>query len=144
SLTLEPDDTAALPRLPLVDESRHICLTPLGGRLRLAGTAEFNGFDAALPAARVEQLRTALRELLPAVAEQLLAEPGTAWCGFRPMTSDTVPVIGATPVPGLYLNTGHGHLGWTFCAGSGRAVADLVTGREPALNILPYSLARFG
>ena len=113
-------------------------------RLRIAGTAEFTGHDLSLNPARIANLRRLLGRIYP---EVLRATPETAmtpWTGLRPMVPDGVPLIGPTHVPGLYLNTGHGHLGWTQAAGSGALLADLMTGREPPIEPTRYAPARFG
>ncbi|MCC7411902.1 MAG: D-amino acid dehydrogenase [Gammaproteobacteria bacterium] len=131
------------PRVPLVDEGLHIAATPLGERLRIAGTAEFTGYDLSLPERRVEHLFRVARELYPALAGIVDRAGIDPWCGLRPMSCDGVPILGTTPIDKLYLNTGHGHLGWTLCVGSGRIVADVVTGQGAAIDPAPYALARF-
>jgi D-amino-acid dehydrogenase len=129
--------------VPLVDFEQKIVVTPLGKRLRVAGTAEFNGFDArANPGRSAAILKHTLR-LLPQLAGRVKPEEVLHWNGFRPMTADGPPILGASPYPNLFLNTGHGPLGFTLAAGSSRAVADLVAGNEPELPLDAYSVARF-
>ncbi len=129
--------------IPLVDFEQKIVVTPLGRRLRVAGTAEFNGFDArANPGRSAAILKHTLR-LLPQLAGRVKPEEVLHWNGFRPMTADGPPILGASPYPNLFLNTGHGPLGFTLAAGSSRAVADLIAGREPELPLEAYSVARF-
>jgi D-amino-acid dehydrogenase len=84
-----------------------------------------------------------LRAILPGHADGLLAGRVESWAGLRPMCADGVPCIGAVGPRGLYVNAGHGHLGWTMAAGSARLLADLVDGREPDLDPLDYSPRRF-
>jgi D-amino-acid dehydrogenase len=129
--------------VPLVDFERKVVITPLGDRLRVAGTAEFAGFDTRLNLKRSAHVLQHALELLPEVAGQARGQEAQHWTGLRPMTSDGPPLLGATPYPNLFLNAGHGPLGWTLCAGSSRAVADLVAGRRPELDLTAYSLARF-
>ncbi|HSN16578.1 MAG TPA: D-amino acid dehydrogenase [Gammaproteobacteria bacterium] len=127
--------------LPLVDFEQKLVVTPLGDRLRIAGTAEFNGFDARPNPRRSAHLIRHAARLLPAISTAAEVEN---WNGFRPMTADGPPLLGTTHYPNLFLNAGHGPLGWTLCAGSSRAVADLMAGREPEIDLSGYSLARFG
>lgn len=131
-------------QVPVVDFEQKIVITPLGNRVRIAGTAEFNGYDTILnPARSTGSLHKALK-LLPKLAGSTSEEGQvTHWTGLRPMTWDGPPILGATPYSNLYLNTGHGPLGWTLCAGSARLVADIVAGRQPAVNPQDYSFHRF-
>ncbi len=129
--------------VPLVDFERKTVLTPLGGRLRIAGTAEFTGFDVTLnPKRGANVLRTAMA-LVPGLAAEAAQAPVEHWAGLRPMTADGPPILGATPVTNLFLNTGHGPLGWTLGAGSARSVADLVVGREPGISLEGLDYARY-
>ncbi len=141
SLTLPIADSAAAPLGTLTDETYKIVITRMGERLRAAGTAELAGYDLSLPRARCETLAHAVRDLFPDAGDFSRAE---YWAGLRPMTPDNPPVIGATPYRNLYLNTGHGTLGWTMSCGSGRALADLVSGRRTAIDLDGLTLARFG
>lgn len=145
SLTCEPAARGVQPPLaiPIVDDALHAAVTPLGDRIRIAGTAEFAGFDLHLPAPRIDNLRRLLRAILPRHADRLLAGTVSPWAGLRPMSADGVPCIGACGPAGLYVNTGHGHLGWTMADGSARMLADLVDGRPPALAAGDYSPRRF-
>lgn len=129
--------------VPLVDFEQKTVLTPMGARLRIAGTAEFNGFDTSLnPRRGASILRRALA-LVPALAAQVDATQVEHWAGLRPMTADGPPVLGATPLENLFLNTGHGPLGWTLAAGSGRVVADLVTGQRPEIDLKGLDYGRY-
>jgi len=127
--------------VPLVDFEQKLVVTPLGRHLRIAGTAEFAGFDAQPNPKRSSHLVRQAARLLPGIAA---VDEVKHWNGLRPMTADGPPILGATPYPNLFLNAGHGPLGWTLGAGSSRAVADLATGREPEIDLAAYSLARFG
>lgn len=144
SATLPVDDSADVPRVPLIDEQHQVVITRLGGRLRVAGTAEFAGHDRAIRPRRVEiVLRQALSNF-PSLAERIDRTRAEPWACLRPVTMDGAPILGESGIPGLYLNTGAGHLGWTLAAATGRLVADVVTGREPELDVTPYALGRFG
>ncbi|WP_138379572.1 FAD-dependent oxidoreductase [Luteithermobacter gelatinilyticus] len=144
SLTFEGDRGvgAGLPRIPVVDDDLHAAVTPLGNRLRVAGTAEFAGFDPRLRQDRLNNLKTLLKGVLPAVAHDLLAGPVGAWCGFRPVSADGMPFIGETPIDGLYLNTGHGPFGWTMAMGSARLLTQLISGMPPAMGMAAISPLR--
>jgi D-amino-acid dehydrogenase len=143
SITAPRGDWDDGPRIPVSDDHLHTAVTPLGDRIRVAGTAEFTGYDDRLTPARVQNLLDLLREIYPDYARRL--DPATVkpWCGFRPVSSDGVPILGPTPVPGLFLNTGHGPLGWTMAAGCGRLVADRVLGEKCAIDLEDYALDRF-
>src|SRR5690606_23931977 len=112
----------------LTDSRHKVVFSRLGDRLRMAGTAELSGYSRALNAGRCESLTRLARELFP---DALDFESVSYWSGLRPSTPSNVPLIGRTRISNLYLNTGHGTLGWTMGAGSGRALADLLSGRKP-------------
>lgn len=116
------------PTVSLTDSSHKVVFSRLGNRLRMAGTAELAGYDRSLNAARCDAMLRLARELFP---DALDFEGVNYWAGLRPSTPSNVPLIGQTRIPNLYLNTGHGTLGWTMGAGSGRALADLLSGRRP-------------
>lgn len=131
SITLALPPGAAAPTVSLTDEAHKLVLSRLGERLRCAGTAELNGYDTSINKMRCAAILRRVEDLFPALA-------GSAdvkyWAGLRPATPSNVPVIGRTRYVNLYLNTGHGTLGWTLAAGSGRALADLVSGRRPEVD----------
>jgi D-amino-acid dehydrogenase len=137
-----PIDPSSGPRHALSDDSLHAVMTPLGSTLRLAGTAEFSGWDPALRPKRVQALWRLLAALSPTLARTVDRERAQAWCGLRPMSADGRPYIGATSVAGLYVNTGHGHLGWTQAAGSAALLAQLISGAPTAIDPRPFALAR--
>lgn len=127
--------------LPICDDDFHAVVVPLEGVIRVAGTAEFAGYDLSLPEGRVQNLVKLVNLVLPAGRfERTQAKP---WCGLRPMSFDGVPIIGPTPIGDLWINTGHGHLGWTMAAGSGQLMADLLAGGSPGVDPDAYTLARF-
>lgn len=139
SLTLALDD-ASRPRLPIIDDANKVVLTPLGNRLRLAGTAEFTGADLRMNASRAGNVLAQCRRTLTTLPEQLDPDAMEPWTGLRPMSARGTPILGPTPVPGLYLNTGAGHLGWTLACGSAGLVRDSLLDREPALPLEPFLL----
>lgn len=132
SITVQVTNRAALPRHTMQDAARKVTLTPLGDRLRIAGTAELAGRDTRINRRRADTLLAALPTLLPEVTWQ--GDP-EYWSGLRPMTADSLPILGPTHVDGLWLNTGHGSFGFTLACGSGRVVADLIAGRPPAIDL---------
>lgn len=142
SITVPLGDWREPPRLPVIDDSLHAAVCPLGDRLRVAGTAEFAGYDLTLTPSRIDNLYSLVTRLYPAFAPHLDRRVSLPWCGLRPMSADGVGLMGRTPLDNLYLNTGHGPLGWTMAAGAGRLVADEITGRTPALPLAPYRLER--
>jgi D-amino-acid dehydrogenase len=137
-----PIDPAQGPRHALADDSLHAVMTPLGATLRLAGTAEFSGWDFSLRPGRVRALWKLLSTLSPTLARMVDPAGARPWCGLRPMSADGKPYIGATSVAGLYVNTGHGHLGWTQAAGSATLLAQLMTGQPLSIDARPFALAR--
>lgn len=128
TLPLPMGAAAATPSVSLTDEARKIVITRLGQRLRAAGTAELTGYDASIDELRCKAIVARLRQLFPALDT---SREATYWAGLRPATPSNVPVIGRTRLRNLFLNTGHGTLGWTLACGSARALADLVSGRRP-------------
>ena len=128
SITVPILDEARAPKLSLTDESRRVVCSRLGDHLRVAGTAELNGFDLKPNPARSANIVRWLEERLPGAADLSRAEH---WCGLRPATPGNVPLIGRTHIDNLFLNTGHGTLGWTLACGSGHAISDIVTEHRP-------------
>ena len=129
TLPLHPGDVA--PRVSLSDDSHKIVFSRLGERLRIAGTAELNGYDTALNEVRCGALLKRTFELFPQAGRPQEAQ---FWSGLRPATPSNLPRIGRSRYPNLYINTGHGTLGWTMACGSGRALADLVSGHRPEVD----------
>jgi D-amino-acid dehydrogenase len=140
SLTLQVADPSAAPESSVVDEAFKAAITRLGNRVRVAGLAELDGWDARLRPGPRRTLEHLLLDLFPRAGD---VRTGTYWCGLRPMTPDSPPILGPTTFKNLHLNTGHGTLGWTMACGSGRVVADLVGGRTPEIDARELSLARY-
>jgi D-amino-acid dehydrogenase len=141
SITFERPQLDPPFRQPVADDDFHAVVVPLENVIRVAGTAEFTGYDLAMTEERIQNLLTLVRQVLPAGGfERAQAKP---WCGLRPMSVDGVPIIGPTPIGNLWVNTGHGHLGWTMAAGSGQLLSDLMTGGAPGVNPDDYALTRF-
>jgi D-amino-acid dehydrogenase len=131
TLALSPEAGRAAPTVSLTDEAHKLVISRFGDRLRCAGTAELTGYDTSINRTRCEAIVARLHRLFPRLSPA--GEP-TYWAGLRPATPSNVPVIGRARYPNLFLNTGHGTLGWTLAAGSARALADLVAGRAPDVD----------
>ena len=141
SLTIPVTGEDAAPRSTIMDETYKTAITRLGETIRVGGTAEITGYDLSLRDNRRVALEHSVSGLFPGSGA---AGAGSFWCGLRPMTPDGPPIIGATPINKLYLNTGHGTLGWTMSCGSARALADLLSGRKPDIDLSPLGPARYG
>lgn len=124
----------------VMDETFKIAITRLGDRVRVGGMAEVSGFNTALPASRRATLVRSVGSLFPGAAD---LDTARFWSGLRPMTPDGPPVIGRIASSNLFLNTGHGTLGWTMACGSGQVLADIISGREPAIDVADLSIARY-
>ena len=131
SATVPVADPAKAPRVSLTDDEAKIVITRLGGRLRVAGTAELSGWSTELNPVRCEALARRAREFFPEAGDWSAPQ---YWAGLRPATPSNVPLVGATRIPNLWLNTGHGTLGWTMACGSGAALAELMSGRAPGVD----------
>ncbi len=140
SVTLPITDGAAAPSLSLADEDKRIGMSRLGGRMRIAGTAEIAGFDLELNRARCRNIAEVGKEYFPDSCDHQAAE---FWTGLRPVTPDGPPILGKAGYDNLFLNTGHGTLGWTMACGSGRITADLIAGRQPEIKLDGLTLARY-
>ena len=140
SITLPITDAAGAPESTVMDETHKVAVTRLGERIRVGGTAELAGYDLRLHDARRRTLEHVVTDLFPTGGEVSRAE---FWCGLRPMTPDGTPVLGATSLRKLYLATGHGTLGWTMAAGTGRVMADLISGRSPEIDMDGLTMARY-
>jgi D-amino-acid dehydrogenase len=138
SITVPTAHWTGAPRMPVIDDALHAAATPLGARLRVAGTAEIAGYDLAITPGRIDNLFTLLRGLFPTYPAQLDRAQAEPWAGLRPMSPDGVPRIGLLGFDNLFVNTGHGHLGWTLATGSGARLADLMLGRAPHIAAAPY------
>lgn len=132
------DDPTGAPVISITDDEHKMVYSRYGARLRAAGTAELTGWNDRL-SPRVEIIRENARHLFPRAGD---FDAATPWTGLRPKTPDSVPYICPTPTPNLFLNTGHGTLGWTMAVGSGRLLADLISGRSPAIDPTGFGLRR--
>ncbi|MGO3741489.1 D-amino acid dehydrogenase [Kerstersia sp.] len=139
SLTVPLLDPALAPQSTVLDETYKIAVTRFDQRIRVGGMAELAGFDLRLDPRRRATLEMVVKDLFPGGD----VPAATFWTGLRPMTPDSTPVIGATRYPNLFLNTGHGTLGWTMACGSGRLTADLVSGRTPEISTEGLALDRY-
>ncbi|HLX23488.1 MAG TPA: D-amino acid dehydrogenase [Usitatibacter sp.] len=131
SATVPIRDASKAPKVSLTDEGAKIVMTRLGDRLRIAGTAELSGYSTQLNMVRCEALTKRAALMFPDAGDYAKA---TFWTGLRPSTPSNVPIIGRSRYRNLFLNTGHGTLGWTMGAGSGRALADIISGRKPEVE----------
>ncbi len=122
----------------MTDLHRKIVYAPLGDRLRIAGMVEIAGMNVSQRAGRLALLSRQAQEIFPDAGDYAAEQP---WCGHRPATPDSKPLLGATPYDKLWLNTGHGALGFTLACGSARAMADTLGGRTP-VDMTAYSLDR--
>ena len=139
SVTIPITNSAATPHVSLTDDEHKLVFSRLGERLRVAGTAEFNGYDISVNQLRCDAILHRVAELFPQAGDF-----GSAlrWAGLRPATPSNLPYVSRTPYRNLYLNSGHGTLGWTMACGSGRVLADLVSGREPEIDASAYGFRR--
>lgn len=140
SITVPVGDHAGAPEVSITDDAVKMVYSRLGNRLRAAGTAEMAGWDASLDDYRWRLLVERARRLFPDGGDFDRAEP---WAGLRPVTPDSVPLLGPTRFQNLWLNTGHGTLGWTMACGSGRVLADLISGRVPDIDLHGLDLSRY-
>ena len=137
SLTIPLAADAPAPTVSLIDDEAKLVYSRLGNRLRVAGTAEFTGYDVQIAPARIQPLLRRVRQTFPQLD---LSVPVEEWTGLRPSTPSNVPIIGPTPLRNLFVNTGHGTLGWTMAVGSGRLLADRVGGHATAIDPQPYAV----
>lgn len=140
SITVPIKDVSGAPESTVMDESYKVAITRLGNRIRVGGTAEISGFSTKLYDARRATLDHSLTDLFPRGGDLSKA---TFWSGLRPMTPDGPPVIGPTQYANLHLNTGHGTLGWTMSCGSGRVLADMLSGKKPEVDVSALTVDRY-
>ncbi len=140
SITVPIVDAAGAPESTVMDETHKVAVTRLGDRIRVGGTAELAGYTLKLHEARRKTLSHVVSDLFPKGGDVSRAE---FWCGLRPMTPDGTPVIGATPIANLFLAIGHGTLGWTMAAGTGRVLADVISGRAAGIDLSGLTIARY-
>ena len=139
SVTIPITNSAGAPQVSLTDDEHKLVFSRLGERLRVAGTAEFNGYDTSVNQRRCDAILRRVAELFPQAGEFGAA---LRWAGLRPSTPSNLPYVSPTKYRNLFLNTGHGTLGWTMACGSGRVLADLVSGRAPEIDPAPYAVTR--
>jgi D-amino-acid dehydrogenase len=140
SITAPIVDEAAAPISTVLDDTYKIAITRFDNRIRVGGMAEIVGFDKSLREARRATLELCVNDLFPGGGDTSKA---TFWSGLRPMTPDGTPIVGRTPVANLFLNTGHGTLGWTMSCGSGQLLADVMSGKQPAIRADDLSVHRY-
>lgn len=142
SITVPIVDEAKAPVSTVMDETYKTGITRLGDRIRVGGTAEIAGFNLDLPRNRRETLELSVNDLFTGAGDLSQAQ---FWTGLRPMTPDSTPIVGGTTrYPNLYINTGHGTLGWTMACGSGRVLADIISGIKPEIETADLALSRYG
>jgi len=141
SLTVPIINASKAPESTIMDETHKVAVTRLGERIRVGGTAQLSGFDLSLDASRRRMLEFVVNDLFPKGGDVSQAK---FWTGLRPMTPDGTPILGETPIENLFLSTGHGTLGWTMAAGTGRVMADLISGRVPEISMEGLTVARYG
>jgi D-amino-acid dehydrogenase len=140
SITVPVREEAGAPVSTVMDESYKVAITRLGTRIRVGGTAEVSGYSNTLHPARRATLDHSLTDLFPRGGD---LSDATFWCGLRPMTPDGPPIIGGTRYANLHLNTGHGTLGWTMACGSGRVLADMLSGRKADIDTSELAISRY-
>jgi D-amino-acid dehydrogenase len=131
SATYAVTNPDAAPTVSLTDDGYKLVVSRLGNRLRVAGTCELNGYTRELNTTRCEAITHRIRELFPDACDY---EHPAYWTGLRPLTPSNVPYVGKSRISNLFLNTGHGTLGWTMGCGSGRAIAEIISGRVPEVD----------
>lgn len=142
SLTIAADSDAVGPVSTVADETFKIGVTSLGGRIRVGGTAELAGYDLSRKPRRFAGLEHVVSSLFPRIPREAIAG-AERWSGLRPMTPDGPPIIGRTAIGNLWVNGGHGTLGWTMACGAARVVTDLINGASPAVDTAAFSVERF-
>jgi D-amino-acid dehydrogenase len=135
SITIPLGGDSVAPSVSITDDAHKVVFSRLGNRLRVAGTAEFAGFDTAINAIRCAAIQRRAEALFPRLAAARPIEP---WAGLRPATPGNVPFVGRMRLRNLFVTSGHGTLGWTMACGSGRLLADLMSGRPAEIDPVPY------
>ncbi|AMR77180.1 D-amino acid dehydrogenase [Cupriavidus nantongensis] len=140
SITVPLSDASRGPVSTVLDETYKVALTRFDDRIRVGGMAQIVGYDRSLDPAKRRTLEHVVTDLFPGAGD---VSQATFWTGLRPMTPDGTPIVGPTQVRGLWLNTGHGTLGWTMACGSGQLLSDLVSGKSPAIRADDLSVGRY-
>lgn len=140
SLTIDIDDVERAPRSTVMDETYKVAVTRFDDRIRVGGTAEIASYNKELIEKRRANVEFVVNDLFPGAGDTSKSE---FWTGLRPMTPDGTPILGETPISNLYLNTGHGTLGWTMSLGSGQFVADVISQKTPRIDAEGLSMVRY-
>lgn len=141
SMTIPIVDGSMAPSSTILDETYKVAITRFDNRIRIGGMAEISGYDLSLNPRRRETLEMIINDLYPRGGN---LQEATFWTGLRPTTPDGTPIVGATPYSNLFLNTGHGTLGWTMACGSGRLLADLMARKTPQISAEGLDIFRYG
>ncbi len=137
SITFKRAGWNAAPTMPVIDDSKLFGLVPIGDRMRISGSAEITGYDTTPAVGRAEAIIANASFTFPEMTRHFDISKSRVWAGLRPVSPSGTPIIGETRIRGLWVNAGHGHLGWTLSCGSGRLVADLIAGRDPGIPVPP-------
>ena len=137
SITFKRAGWNAAPTVPVIDDSKLFGFVPIGDRMRISGSAEITGYDATPAVARAEAIIANASFTFPELKRHFDIAKSRVWAGLRPVSPSGTPLIGETRIRGLWINAGHGHLGWTLSCGSGRVIADLIDGRDPGIPVPP-------
>jgi D-amino-acid dehydrogenase len=135
SITFPRGGWNSAPTHPIIDGSKLFGLVPIGNRMRISGSAEIAGYDATPATPRAEAIIANASFTFPELPRHLDRAKARIWAGLRPVSPAGTPLLGPTAIKGLFINAGHGHLGWTLACGSGRVVADIVAGRRPEIGL---------
>jgi D-amino-acid dehydrogenase len=137
SITFKRGDWDGAPAIPVIDDSKLFGLVPIGDRMRISGSAEIAGYDTTPAATRAEAIIANASFTFPEMIRHFDISKSRIWAGLRPVSPSGTPIIGETQIRGLWINAGHGHLGWTLSCGSGRLIADLIESRDPGIPVPP-------
>ena len=137
SITFQRADWQSAPSMPVIDDSKLFGLIPIGDRMRISGSAEITGYDATPATARAEAIIANAAYTFPEMKRHFDIAKSRVWAGLRPVSPSGTPLIGETRIRGLWINAGHGHLGWTLSCGSGRVLADLFDNRDAGIPLPP-------
>jgi D-amino-acid dehydrogenase len=135
SVTFPRGEWNSAPQVPVIDDSKLFGLIPIGDRMRISGSAEITGYDTTPSMSRAQAIIDNASFTFPQLKRHLDMSKAKVWAGLRPVSPAGTPIIGQTGVKGIWVNAGHGHLGWTLSCGSGRVMADLIAGRKPEINV---------
>ena len=137
SITFKREGWNGAPVVPIIDDSKLFGIVPIGERMRVSGSAEITGYDTTPALARAQAIIANASSTFPDLPRHFNIAKSRVWAGLRPVSPSGTPIIGETRIRGLWVNSGHGHLGWTLSCGSGRLAADLINGRDPGIPLPP-------